>query len=58
MAASFSFRAPIESTKDQKPRFDPGFEKLGSTPVLRFCDPGFGIVVTFLMVSTETRGLR
>jgi len=34
MAASFSFRAPIESTKDQKPRFDPGFENLGSTPVL------------------------
>jgi len=25
MAASFSFQAPIESTKDQKPRFDPGF---------------------------------
>jgi len=51
MAASFSFQAPIESTKDQKPRFDPGFGP-------RFCDPGFGIVVTFLLVSTETRGLR
>jgi len=55
MAASFSFRAPIESTKDQKPRFDPGFGPRFWTPVL---DPGFGIVVTFLMVSTETRGLR